>query len=85
MPLSIKEISSNSSILDDKYFHKFNDYYLNNKKNINTNSNIDQPRYERSPIKDNYYNYLNDESRHFHSTYIKQKENEKNLNKRRKQ
>ena len=82
VPLSIKEISSNSSILDDKYFHKFNDYYLSNKKNINTNSNIDQPRYERSPIKDNYYNYLNDESRHFHSTYIKQKENEKNLNKR---
>ena len=82
VPLAIKDISSNS-IRDNnnntKYFHKFTDYYLNQNRN-NKNNNINYNRYINNSIKDNYYNYVNDESRYIRNIYKTQKENGDKLN-----
>ena len=80
IPLAIKDITSNS-IRDNntKYFHKFTDYYLNQNRN-NVNNNINYQRYINNSVKDNYYNYINDENRDIRNIYNTQKEKEDKLN-----
>ena len=82
IPLAIKDIeSNNNSQVDKKFFRKFNDYYLNQDKNkSNNNINLNKHRYARN-VKDNYFNYLNNENRYIKSLYERQKEKEEKLNK----
>ena len=82
IPLAIKEITSNNyKEIDKKYFHKFNDLYLNNNKNNNIpNINNNTRKYGRNAMKENYFNYINNESIFYHNMFNKQKENEKRLN-----
>jgi hypothetical protein len=82
IPLAIKDIeSNNNSQVDKKFFRKFNDYYLNQDKNkSNNNINLNRHRYARN-VKDNYFNYLNNENRYIKSLYERQKEKEEKLNK----
>ena len=82
IPLAIKDIeSNNNSQVDKKFFRKFNDYYLNQDKNkSNNNINLNKHRYVRN-VKDNYFNYLNNENRYIKSLYERQKEKEEKLNK----
>lgn len=81
IPLAIKDITSNS-IRDNntKYFHKFTDYYLNQNRNNANNNNINYQRYINNSVKDNYYNYINDENRYIRNIYNTQKEKEDKLN-----
>jgi hypothetical protein len=82
IPLAINDIeSNNNSQVDKKFFRKFNDYYLNQDKNkSNNNINLNKHRYARN-VKDNYFNYLNNENRYIKSLYERQKEKEEKLNK----
>ena len=77
--LSIKDITKNNlKEMDIKYFHKFPEYYLNQNKNgINFNNN---KKYPKNSVKNNYYNYLNDENRYIRNNFKSQKKNENRLN-----
>ena len=87
IPLAIKDTISNSlnklKEPNKKYFHKFNDYYLNQIKN-NTNIysiNKSQYKYPNDSMRENYYNFINDENRYIHKKLNNQKEREKRLHK----
>ena len=71
---NLKKINTPKYKKDD-YYYKFNDYYLNRNNNFNSlkdiNSNI---------IKDNYYNYMNNENSYFQNMLNKQKERNDKLN-----
>ena len=79
IPLAIKDIISNrTKEPNKKYFHKFNDYYLNQIKN---NKNKIQYKSQNNSIRENYYNFINDENRYIQKKLNNQKEREKRLNK----
>ena len=76
--LESKDITRNNiRETDKKYFHKFTEYYLNQNKN---STNFNNKRYPNNSVKDNYYNYLNDENRYMRNIYKNQKKNEDRLN-----
>ena len=83
IPLAIKDIISNrTKEPNKKYFHKFNDYYLNQaKNNTNIHTNKIQYNFPKNSIKENYYNVINDETRYIQKRLYNQKEREKRLNK----
>ena len=67
--LESKDITRNNiRDTDKKYFHKFTEYYLNQNKN---STNFNNKRHPNSSVKDNYYNYLNDENTINFMKYIK--------------
>ena len=84
IPLAIKEIISNRmKEPNKKYFHKFNDYYLNqlkNNKNIYS-INKNQHDFPNNSVRENYFNFINDENRYIQKKINNQKEREKRLNK----
>ena len=82
IPLAIKDIlATRMKEPNRKYFHKFNDYYLNQIKN-STNAYKDKNQYKfpNNSMRNNYYNVLNDENRYIQKKINNQKEREKRLN-----
>ena len=82
IPLAIKDIlSSKMKEPNRKYFHKFNDYYLNQIKNgSNAYKDKNQYKFPNNSMRNNYYNVLNDENRYIQKKINNQKEREKRLN-----
>ena len=82
IPLAIKDIlSSKMKEPNRKYFHKFNDYYLNQIKNgSNAYKDKNQYKFPNNSMRNNYYNVLNDENRYMQKKINNQKEREKRLN-----
>ena len=82
IPLAIKDIlSSKMKEPNRKYFHKFNDYYLNQIKNgTNAYKDKNQYKFPNNSMRNNYYNVLNDENRYMQKKINNQKEREKRLN-----
>ena len=59
----------------NEYYFKFNDYYLNESNNAHSLNYFNSDIYNnKNPVKENYYNHLNDENRHLKSSIFKQKE-----------
>ena len=82
IPLAIKDIlSTRMKEPNRKYFHKFNDYYLNQIKNgTNAYKDKNQYKFPNNSMRNNYYNVLNDENRYIQKKINNQKEREKRLN-----
>ena len=82
IPLAIKDIlSTRMKEPNRKYFHKFNDYYLNQIKNgTNAYKDKNQYKFPNNSMRNNYYNVLNDENRYMQKKINNQKEREKRLN-----
>ena len=82
IPLAIKDIlSTRMKEPNRKYFHKFNEYYLNQIKNgTNAYKDKNQYKFPNNSMRNNYYNVLNDENRYMQKKINNQKEREKRLN-----
>jgi len=62
--------SNEPNIDKNEYFSKFNDYYINRDGNINKSI-----YFNKNPIRENYYNYINDEDIYFNNMLNKQMDN----------
>ena len=74
---NLSNLNKDSSNLrnSNEYFFKFNDYYLNENNNSHSSAQFDSDIYNnKNPIKENYYNHLNDENRHLKNSIFRQKE-----------
>ena len=71
---NLNDIDS-SNLRKNEYYFKFNDYYLNGSNNAHSLNYFNSDIYNnKNPVKENYYNHLNDENRHLKSSIFKQKE-----------